>query len=354
MPELTDNIYNKSATKAGAKLKLWRSAGLMLTYKCSAACEFCYYRCSPSQEGVMTLDTAMSAWEGLRELAGESASIHITGGEPFLYLDQMVAILGEAKRRGLGTVDQIETNAFWADSRQGMVDTLRLLDSLGMRILKISCDPFHQEYVGIDKVRSLAAVATEVLGKDRVLVRWEKYAQDPVDTGGMAWEEKAAHYMASLHEFPCRFTGRAADRLAGIAPIKTPDELAALSCSGSFLGAKGIHVDPFGNVFSGTCSGIIIGNVNETTLAEMWRRFDPPNVEVIGRLFEGGPAALAKEAQEAGFRLAPHYAGKCHLCSDIRKFFFDNTLFAAIIGPVQCYSEGKDASPQTSEFGIEH
>jgi hypothetical protein len=353
MPVLQDNIFNQSAAKAGPKLKLWRSAGLMLTYKCSAACEFCYYRCSPAQEGLMSVETAMNAWEGLRELAGESASIHITGGEPFLYLSEMAAILEEGKRRGLGSVDQIETNACWAGDRQGMIETLRLLDSLGMHTLKISCDPFHQEFVGIEKVRSLAAVAAEVLGPGRVLVRWDRYAKDPVDTAGLPWQERAAHYLASLQEFPCRFTGRAADRLADIAPTGSFEELAG-SCGEAFLGGRGIHVDPFGNVFSGTCSGIIIGNVNRTPLARMWQQMDPPNVEVIGRLFQGGPLALALEAEKAGFRLSPHYAGKCHLCSDIRKFFFDKTLFAAIIGPVQCYSEGKDASPQASESGTEY
>jgi hypothetical protein len=354
MPALTDNIFNQSAPKAGPKLKLWRSAGLMLTYRCSAACEFCYYRCSPTQEGLMSVDTAMRAWQGLRELAGEGASIHITGGEPFLYMDRMVAILQEGARRGLGHVDQIETNASWADSRENAAETLRLLGSLGMHTLKISCDPFHQEYVGIEKVRSLAAVAAEVLGKDRVLVRWDRYFHDPVETGGLEWEEKAAHYLASLREFPCRFTGRAADRLAGIAPARTIEELADSNCSGAFLGAKGIHVDPFGNVFSGTCSGIILGNVDQTPLPAMWQGFNPPNKPLIGGLFSGGPAGLLEMARDHGFEPGPRYAGKCHLCTDIRKFFFDNNLFAGIIGPVQCYSEGKDASPQTSRSGIEH
>jgi organic radical activating enzyme len=353
MPELLDNTYNKTVTKAGAKLKLWRSAGLMLTYKCPAACEFCYYRCSPTQEGVMSLQTAMNAWEGLRELAGENAAIHITGGEPFLYVSEMLDILREGKKRGLGQVDQIETNASWADSRTDIVDTLRQLDSLGMHILKISCDPFHQEFVSIEKVRKLSAIAQEVLGPERVLVRWEEYAANPVETGGMEWEEKAAHYLASLQEYPCRFTGRAAGRLADMVPGKALAELTA-DCRGAFLGAKGIHVDPLGNVFSGTCSGIIIGNVNKTPLADMWRRFDPSIAEVVGRLFSGGPSGLLDMAKQHGFAPAGRYAGKCHLCSDIRKFFFDNNLFAGIIGPVQCYSEGKDASPQTREFGSEH
>ena len=128
---------------------------MMLTYECPAACEFCYYRCSPSQKGVMSVDTAMRVWEGLRELAGETASIHITGGEPFLYFERMVEILDEGRRRGLGPVDQIETNAYWADSRENILSVLKTLDSLGMRVLKISCDPFHQEHIYIENVRRL-------------------------------------------------------------------------------------------------------------------------------------------------------------------------------------------------------
>lgn len=301
----------------------------------------------------MPLETAIRAWEGLKEISGDSASIHITGGEPFLCFDEMVTILEEGRRRGLGPVDQIETNAFWACSRDKIIDVLRQLDSLGMCVLKISCDPFHQEFISIEKVRTLAAVATEVLGSDRVLVRWEKYVQEPVEIEGLAWEDKAVHFLASLQQFPCRFTGRAADRLAGLAAVKTPLQLAEYNCSGAFLGAKGIHIDPYGNVFSGTCSGIIVGNLNTASLPEIWKRFDPPNTDFIGKLFNGGPASLVEDARRIGFQQGHRYAGKCHLCSDIRKFFFDKGLSVGIIGPAPCYSEGKDASRQISEFGVQ-
>jgi organic radical activating enzyme len=353
MPELSENIYNRSVTKAGRKLKLWRSAGLMLTYQCPAACEFCYYRCSPAKRGVMPLDTAMKAWQGIHELAGEAASVHITGGEPFLYLDEMVEILAEGRRRGLGQVDQIETNAYWADEAADISGILRKLDSLGMRVLKISCDPFHQEFIGLEKVHRLADVASEMLGEGRVLVRWEKYTKDSVTVAGLMWNEKAERYRASLAEYPCRFTGRAADRLADALAQKTVEEIGTLQCSRAFLGAKGVHIDPFGNVFSGTCSGIVIGNINDRPLADIWLQFDPPNADVIGWLFSGGPAAVARAAQADGFGLKARYAGGCHLCNDARKFFFDKGLFAAIIGPVQCYSEGMEASPQTCVSGIE-
>ena len=353
MPELSENIYNRSVTKAGPKLKLWRSAGLMLTYACPAACEFCYYRCSPRQQGVMSVETAMKAWSGLRQLAGDSASIHITGGEPFLYLSRMMEILEAGRREGLGRVDQIETNAYWADAKADIAGILKRLDSLGMARLKISCDPFHQEFIDIENVRRLADVARRTLGDERVLVRWEKYTAAPVATAGLDWEEKAQHYRASLSEYPCRFTGRAAGRLAEALASHPIENIAECNCSGAFLGAKGVHIDPCGNIFSGTCSGIIVGNVNDRPLTQMWRDFDPPNIPVVGRLFRAGPMALARQAEQDGFRPAATYAGKCHLCSEARKFFFDKGCFAAIIGPVQCYSEGKDTSHPTCKCGIE-
>ena len=41
------NAYNAGLARDDPKFKLWRSAGLMLTYRCNCACEFCYYNCSP-------------------------------------------------------------------------------------------------------------------------------------------------------------------------------------------------------------------------------------------------------------------------------------------------------------------
>ncbi len=56
-----------------------------------------------------------------------------------------------------------------------IADRLDTLVELGVQRLKISVDPFHQEYVDIEPVRRLAAAAKAKLGPDHVLVRWEKY-----------------------------------------------------------------------------------------------------------------------------------------------------------------------------------
>jgi MoaA/NifB/PqqE/SkfB family radical SAM enzyme len=337
---LSQNVYNQTVGREEPKFKVWRNAGLLLTYKCNAECEFCYYNCSPKQGGLMPVEMAINAWRSLRELAGENAKIHITGGEPFLYWEHLVEILQEANKCNLGPVDMIETNSYWATNDRITKDRLKMLDGLDMNRLKISCDPFHQEYVDIELVRRLARIAKDLLGKERVLVRWERYleqSQVKFTAEHAETAEKDRLYIETLKDYPCRFTGRAGGRIAEMVSNKTIEEISKLNCRDTFLGAKGIHIDPFGNVFSGTCSGIIIGNVTKTNLDEIWKNWQPGDDKLIEKLFRAGPFGLLDEAVKEGYKPAGKYAGKCHLCTSIRQFFFSKGLHKSTIGPAECY-----------------
>jgi len=339
MYELSENIYNKQAARQEPKFKLWRSAGLLLTYKCNASCEFCYYNCSPQKNGLMPIDIVIGAWQSLKILAGENAKIHLTGGEPFLYWDHLLQILEQANKQKLGKVDLIETNGFWATSEKIIRPRLKTLDELGMKRLKISTDPFHQEYIDIEPVRRLASLAAEILGNERVLVRWRKYLENPVRMKDLCPVERQEQYISTIKEYPCRFTGRAAGKLAKLVASTPIESIASINCNSSFLAAKGVHIDPFGNVFSGTCSGIIIGNINQTPLEDIWKQFHPARSEFISTLFKHGPSGLLDKATRLGYKKAKAYASKCHLCTNIRQFFFENGIEKSIIGPAECYSE---------------
>jgi organic radical activating enzyme len=369
MIDLSENIYNSGTTRSEPKFKLWRSVGLMLTYKCNCACEFCYYNCEPDKGGLMPVDTAINAWQSLKVLAGDSAKIHLTGGEPFLYWDHLQEILKEGQKQNLGKVDLIETNGFWATSEKIVRQRLKRLDELGMNRFKISTDPFHQQYVDIEPVRRLAEIASEILGSERVLVRWQKYLENPIDMKSLSPAELEQQYINAIKDYPCRFTGRAAGNLAELVASTMPEKQrsggslkaagfgdgklakqhpqASLeaatqhrdTCQSDFLGAKGVHIDPFGNVFSSTCSGIIVGNINQTPLEDIWKQFDPRNEGLIGTLFEKGPYDLLDEAEKLGYKRAELYAGKCHLCTNIRQFFCDNGIEKSIVGPAECYAD---------------
>jgi len=339
--KLSENIYNCRLSRTEPKFKLWRSAGLLLTYKCNCTCEFCYYNCGPEANGLVSVETAVSVWRSLKTLAGENARIHMTGGEPFLYWDRLCEVLQHSRQQGLGGVDVIETNGFWAKDENVIRERLRRLDELGMQRFKISCDPFHQQYVDIACVRRLAVVAAEMLGHERLLVRWRQYMEKQVGTQGFSGDRLMQSLIAAAHDYPCRFTGRAAGKLAESMASKPPEAFDSESCKSVFLGAKGVHVDPYGNIFSGTCSGIIIGNVNHAPLDKVWQSFDPSNDELVRRLFSRGPAGLLAEAVQAGYEKRRAYASKCHLCTSIRQFFFDKGFYRQTLGPAECYSSKK-------------
>jgi len=335
---LSENIYNSHAVRNEPKFKLWRSAGLLLTYKCNCACEFCYYNCAPEKNGLMPVETAISAWRSLKILAGDNAKIHITGGEPFLYWERLQEILDQAGNQKLGKVDLIETNGFWATDEKVIKQRLKKLDELGMNRFKVSTDPFHQEYVDIKLIRRLAAIAAEVLGSERVLVRWQKYLDDPIEMKSLSSAEREKKYISAMKDYPCRFTGRAAGRLAELAASKPVEVLDSVNCKSDLLSAKGVHIDPFGNVFSGTCSGIIFGNINRTKLEDIWKQFSPDVNRFINTLFNFGPFGLLDESGRLGYKKAKVYTGKCHLCTDIRQFLLNSGLEKSIVGPAECYS----------------
>lgn len=339
MKELSDNIYNRQVGRDEPKFKLWRSAGLMLTYKCNCSCQFCYYNCSPDQNGLMPIDIAIGAWQSLKSIAGDTARIHITGGEPFLFWGHLQEVLKQAQKQKLGKVDMIETNAFWATSEKIVRQRLKILDQLGMGRLKISCDPFHQQYVDIEPLRRLAGIAAELLGPSRVLIRWQKYLDNPIEMKNISADERNRNYISAINHYPCRFTGRAAGKLAELLADKPIEAIASVNCKSVFLAAKGIHIDPFGNVFSGTCSGIIIANINQTPLENIWQQFHPTRNELIDTLFNLGPAGLLDRSIKLGYKKAKVYAGKCHLCTKIRECLFKNGFDKSTIGPAECYFE---------------
>lgn len=337
MKQLCDNIYNKPLGREEPKLKLWRSAGLLLTYKCNCRCQFCYYNCSPEKGGLMPVDTVINTWQSLKKLAGDTAKIHLTGGEPFLYFERLCEILKAGKKERLGKIDLIETNGYWVENEKIIKERLKMLDELGMVRFKISCDVFHQQYVDIEPVRRLAKAAVEILGQPRVLIRWQKFLDNPVKMKNITKEKKSQNYISTLKQYPCRFTGRAAGTFAEKVVSVPTERICLLNCKSDFLGAKSVHVDPYGNIFSGTCSGIIIGNVGDSPLDEIWEQFDPSNSEFVAALFKSGPAGLLEQAQMNGYKKAVRYAHKCHLCTSVRQFLFAKGLHKSTIGPADCY-----------------
>ena len=79
---------------------------------------------------------------------------------------------------------------------------------------------------------------------------------------------------------------------------------------------------------------------DENSIAEVWRRLNTdhaarPTLSVLAR---EGPFGLLAEARQTGFTPQPTYAGKCHLCWNLRKHLASLALHADILAPDWLYA----------------
>ena len=293
----------------------------------------------------MSADAALSIWNQLRETSPRGCRVHITGGEVFGNWELLIEILTRAKKQGLTPLEKVETNAFWATDDQIVRQRIKALDAAGMRQLGISSDPFHQQFVPIENPRRLARVATEMLGADRVHVRWEDFLNNPLhfdfdfcSSAGLQDSHKDAlvSWISTKHE---RLTGRAGEILAQWLPLHPVESFSGENCRETLMRGKHVHIFPQGYIFPGVCAGIVLGNAAEMSILEI--RDDIKNSYsdrgVLGSLVRGGPVELLDVAKSFGFESQPGYPSKCHLCWKIRKYLVDKGLFPDELAPKGMY-----------------
>jgi hypothetical protein len=343
----------------------------MVTYWCNARCAFCYVYSAPDRGGSLEIADAVALWRGLDELAaaaGKTMRIHLAGGEPFGDWPRLVCIIRAARDAGLTRLEKVETNAFWASDDDLTRARLELLDALGMEKLVVSSDVYHQEYVPFDNVRRCVETARRVLGRGRVRVRWWDFYNDPTSLRGASEPEKAAAYEAAFRRHGERLTGRAAQRLAALLPRQPAAHYAGENCAAEVLQGRHVHIDPYGNVFPGTCSGIILGNALRPTeaggasstpearaarpgIAAVWDALvhDWPRHPVVSAVVAGGSHELMRRAMALGYRELPGgYAGKCHLCTHVRQFLVERGHWPEFVGPAECYAASSDDAAPAS------
>lgn len=245
-------------------------------------------------------------------------------------------------------LESVETNAFWAEDDGLIRDRLLALDAAGMGRLAISADPFHQEFVPLERPRRLARLAGEILGPQRVRVRWEDWLEDGEDLLDMEEARRRdiqAQWIALGRD---RLNGRAAETMARYLPSRPPDDHAG-PCAATLLRGKHVHVHPDGSVFPGVCAGIVLGRAGEESMPAMWRRLvdDWSRRPILGTLAEEGAVGLMYLAAAHGFRGRDGYAGRCHLCYDVRGWLYGQGLYRDELGPAWVYDSPAEA-PETA------
>ncbi len=321
-------------------VKYWSAAGLMLTYWCSARCGSCYLSCGPDRGDEMTADGALSFWRSLIDASPHGCRVHITGGEPFGNWPRLKEICRRASDEGLSPLQKIETNAFWATDAAVVRDRISALDETGMEKLSISADPYHQQFVPIERCRLVAQIATEMLGPERVQVRWGDWLAAGCDTDKLDADQRLELFMSYAAQGRDRLNGRAVSEIIVGMPRKSLAELADKPCSNALLRSKHVHVDGCGRMMPGTCAGIVLGVMGELSAADIWRKLDSDHADrhIVGTLGMHGPVGLLDQAKAAGYVAKQWYASKCQLCWELRSHFVACGLGGQELGPAELYA----------------
>ena len=292
---------------------------LLLSYKCTLACDHCFVWGSPWQNGTLTLPAIRRILQQAVEL-GTVSRICFEGGEPFLFYATLLQAAQEAA--GLGFKVGVVTNGFWANTEEDALANLEPFAGL-IQDLTLSSDQFHSHQPQselLSRQAAHASAAARMLGI-------------PVSMISIALPE-AAEAAAAVGQLPAgqskvMYRGRAAEKLSGRVTGVPWEEFTA--CPHENLREPGrVHLDPLGYLH--LCQGISPGNLFETPLGEICAQYDPEAHPIAGPLLQGGPAGLVRRY---GLAYAETYADACHLCYQARLAL--RPRFPQILAPDQMY-----------------
>jgi len=320
------------------KLAKWKSAGILLTYRCNAACAHCYENSGPRKRAVMPVEHLRELLREFKKLGFTGRDLHFAGGEPFFDYKHLIACFEVAKEAGMLPLGKLETNGFWCKSDALARERMTEIKAFGIGTLLVSCDPFHQEFVPIETVKRAERIGNEVFGEGVVRIGPRDFFENPIDMMNLTEEDKNDVFRSAVDARPMRMIGRAATSLSHLVERHPKEKFANAQCGRKLLWKQSIHIDPHGNVFPSVCAGIAIGNTMKTPLSKIYEDFEIRDHPMVEMLVDRGPLPLMEEAIRAGFvEDKVGYSSKCNLCYESRTFFWHAGMHRDEVAPEEVY-----------------
>lgn len=310
------------------------SGGVMLTYKCSAACRHCMYACSPkwkadwmTEEALERLlsQLAQSVRPGPRgpQAIDLNYGLHFTGGEPFLNFELLLAAVEMADALEIPSIF-VETNCSWCLTDEVTREKLQRLRQAGLKGILISVNPFYAEYVPFEQTERCIRVSQDVFGRNVTVYQLVYY--DRFHRLGVRERLPLEEYLALTKgerladHVELFLMGRAACQLREFYPTYPARTFFHEPCRPSFLRNWHNHFDNYGNLVPGYCGGISLGSWEDID-ALVEEGIDLETHPLLGFLIAEDVRGLLRFAEEYGYQeSAEGYLSKCDLCLDIRRF----------------------------------
>ncbi len=131
---------------------------VVITTKCNFVCEHCSVRNSPYGRYTITLNVLKKFIDELTSIPSVKVVV-FTGGEPTLYLDELLHGIEYAHKKGF--ITRLVTNAWWARTYEEARKFLKMLREYGLDEISTSFDDFHAKFIKIENIANLVKAALE-------------------------------------------------------------------------------------------------------------------------------------------------------------------------------------------------
>ena len=314
-------------------------SGVITNYVCTAACRHCMFASSPNRPKDFISDEMSENIAKTLSRAGTS-SVHIGGGEPFMDFRALCSLIKALSRYGIA-VDYIETNAFWCKDDDYVLDRLNTLKNLGVSTVMVSVDPFHIEFVPLERAVRLCVLLDKCdfeyfVWKEQYLRKFISIGLDRTKTYTKSelCEILGDDYITqTASEYGLGMNGKALNIAKDLFEMHPAEQFLSDSPCRSVSSVSHCHIDLYGNIVPPGCPGI-------SAKAEDFLSMNLPKetYPVLSRLVNGGINSLYSYACENGF--VPNkngYPSRCSLCFAMRKYL-NNVRPSADISP-KCFYE---------------
>lgn len=120
------------------------------TYRCTAACKECCFRCTPKVEQVLKTEKILRYIDESVESFPSLKLMVLTGGECFLVAHDIPKMISCSKSHDL--MSRVVSNGFWATSYESAIKKLKPIVDAGLTELNISTGDNHQKFVPFENV----------------------------------------------------------------------------------------------------------------------------------------------------------------------------------------------------------
>jgi len=324
------------------------SVGIILSYKCSSACDHCMYACSPSWradwfpvEGLELVLRQIAPKLKASPYGPESVSmnygLHFTGGEPFLNFNLLVSAVKLAHRLGVPSTF-VETNCFWCVDDEDAVKKLTTLKEAGLNGILVSVNPFILEQVPFERTERAVRVSRDIFGENTMTYQEIYYRQfkDLGIRGTLPLDQYLRKCGLALRYAELLPMGRACYRLKHLFVKHPAESFFGESCTPELIRNWHVHVDNYLNYMTGYCGGISMCDARDLSILR--QGLDLSERPIIRALTNDIGDLYALAVREFDYKEREEgYISKCHLCVDIRRHIVQRTESFKELQPRELY-----------------